>query len=171
MHDSSNFMVMGLHPAALRSLRSSAMRRGINVLNSSLRLNSKNHYFFFRTFFTESHLSWTTSPTGWVVLPIYSFFSAWSVGSGAFAHYKSVTTREVLDTLQKYPITHSQFSPFFYMKAVNEENLKCFSFPKLKLCFVAGEPANEHVIRRWKEETGLKLWNLYGQTETVRCYR
>ena len=57
------------------------------------------------------------------------------------------------------------------MKAVDEESLKSFSFSKLKSWFVAGEPVNEHVIRRWKEETGVALWSVYGQTETVRCYR
>ncbi|KAL9978441.1 hypothetical protein ACROYT_G015955 [Oculina patagonica] len=118
-----------------------------------------------KTLFLETDFSWTASPTGWAVLPINSFFSAWSVGSGVFAHYKNVTTREALETLQKYPITHGQFSPLFYMEALNEENVKSFCFTKLKLCFVGGEPANEHVIRRWKEETGVELWNLYGQTE------
>lgn len=146
-------------------------RVGITVLNSSLKLTTKEHYISFRTLFQETDFSWTASPTGWAVLPINSFFSAWSVGSGVLAHYKNVTTREALDILQNYPITHGQFSPLFYMEALNEENVKSFSFPKLQLCFVGGEPANEHVIRRWKEETGVELWNLYGQTEMVRKYR
>ena len=101
------------------------------------------------------------------MLAINGFFSAWSVGAGAFAHYKSVTTREVLDTLQKYPITQAQFRPLIYASALDEGNIKSFSFPKLNRCFVAGEPADRHMIRRWKEETGLELWNYYGQTETV----
>lgn len=92
----------------------------------------------------------------------------WSVGSGSFVHYKNVTTREALETLQKYPITQGQFRPSFYMTALDEEDLKSFSFPKLYRCLVAGEPANKHMIRRWKEETGVELWNYYGQTETVR---
>ena len=57
------------------------------------------------------------------------------------------------------------------MEALYEGILKSFSFPKLKLCFVAGEPANAHMIRRWKEETGVELWNFYGQTEMVRRCR
>ncbi|XP_078366368.1 acyl-coenzyme A synthetase ACSM3, mitochondrial-like isoform X2 [Oculina patagonica] len=119
-----------------------------------------------RTRFIETDLSWTASPTGWSLLPINGFFSPWSVGSGAFAHYKTLTSRVVLDTLQKYPITHGEFKRPFYMEALNEENLKSFSFSKLKLCFVGGEPVNEHMIRRWKKETGVELWNCYGQTET-----
>lgn len=88
-----------------------------------------------------------------------------------FAHYKTVTARDVLETLQRYPITHAQFRPSIYMVALDEENLPSFSFPNLKRCFVAGEPTNEHMIHRWKEETGLEIWNYYGQTEMVCFYR
>lgn len=137
----------------------------------TVKLISKTFFVSFRTRFIETDLSWTASPTGWSLLPINGFFSPWSVGSGAFAHYKTLTSRVVLDTLQKYPITHGEFKRPFYMEALNEENLKSFSFSKLKLCFVGGEPVNEHMIRRWKKETGVELWNCYGQTETVRCYR
>ncbi|KAL9978448.1 hypothetical protein ACROYT_G015962 [Oculina patagonica] len=114
----------------------------------------------------ETDLIWSATPTGWSVLLVNSFFAAWSVGAGAFAHYKYVTTREAMDTLQKYPITLCMFRPSIYMETLNQGNLKSFSFPKLRLCFVAGEPANGQMIRRWKEETGVELWNYYGQTES-----
>ena len=142
------------------------------MLNSSqLKLTSRKYYVSFRTRFAETDLSWCATPTGWSVLLYNNFFSAWSVGSGVFALYKNVTAREALDTLQKYPITKGQFRPSIYMEALKEKNLKSYSFPKLKCCFVAGEPANKHMIRRWKEETGVELWNYYGQTEAVCCYR
>jgi len=115
--------------------------------------------------FAETDLSWTATPTGWSVLLINSFFSAWSVGSAVFAHYKTVTARDALETLQRYPITHVQFRPSIYMVALHEGNLPSFSFPNLKRCFVAGEPTNEHMIHKWKKETGLEIWNYYGQTE------
>ncbi|PFX20990.1 Acyl-coenzyme A synthetase ACSM4, mitochondrial [Stylophora pistillata] len=119
-----------------------------------------------KSFFMESDLIWTASPTGWPVLSINSFFSTWSVGAGTFVHYAAFpTAREALETLQKYPITDAQFSSSLYMKALDEGDLKSLTFPKLKRCFVAGEPANKHLIRRWKEETGIELWNYYGQTE------
>lgn len=132
---------------------------------------SRKCFFSFRSRFAETDLSWTATPTGWSVLPINSFFSAWSVGSGVFAHYKTVTTNDALETLQKYPITHAQFRPSIYMEALHERNLRSFSFPNLKRCFVAGEPTNERMVRRWKEETGVEIWNYYGQTEMVCCYR
>lgn len=122
-----------------------------------------------RSHFVESDLIWIASPTGWPVLSVVSFFSTWSVGAGTFVHYVAfVTAREALETLQKHPITDAQFSHSLYLKALDDEDLKSLSFAKLKRFFVAGEPASKHMIRRWKEETGIELWNYYGQTETVR---
>lgn len=125
--------------------------------------------FCFRSHFVESDLIWVASPTCWPVLSGVSFFSTWSVGAGTFVHYVAfVTAREALETLQKHPITDAQFSHSLYLKALDDEDLKSLSFAKLKRFFVAGEPASKHMIRRWKEETGIELWNYYGQTETVR---
>lgn len=155
----------------LPTVTKSCERWGSQCSMVGLKLTSRKYYFSFRSRFAETDLSWTATPTGWSVLPINSFFSAWSVGSGVFAHYKTVTTREALETLQKYPITHAQFRPSIYMEALHKENLRSFSFPNLERCFVAGEPTNEHMVRRWKEETGVEIWNYYGQTEMVCCYR
>ena len=72
---------------------------------------SRKSFFSFRCRFAETDLSWTATPTGWSVLLFNSFFSAWSVGSGVFVHYKKMTTSDALETLQKYPITQAQFRP------------------------------------------------------------
>ncbi len=93
------------------------------------------------------------------------------MGAGAFAHYKKVTAREFLETLQKYPITQCTADHSMYMKALYEEDLKSFSFPTLKLCLGGGEPSNKQVLRKWKEVTGVELWDYYGQTEIVSCFR
>lgn len=90
---------------------------------------------FFRSFFGENDLVWVTTPTGWSVLLLMTFFNNWSVGAGAFVHYKKVTARETLETLQEYPITKAQFRPSVYMRALDESDLKSFRFPSLKLCF------------------------------------
>jgi len=64
-----------------------------------------------KSFFGENDLVWVTTPTGWSVLLLMTFFNNWSVGAGAFVHYKKVTARETLETLQEYPITKAQFRP------------------------------------------------------------
>lgn len=80
-----------------------------------------------------------------------------------------MTPKEALETLQKYPITKVEFTTSLYLKALDEEDLKSFSFPTLRCCYIGGEPLNKEVVRKWKEDTGVELWDCYEQTETVRC--
>ena len=98
-----------------------------------------------------------------------NFYCTWSVGAGSFAHYKKGPTREFLDTLQKYPITKFTSIYSTYTNALYEKDLKSFRFPKLKRCYTAGEPITKQVLRKWKEVTGVELWDYYGQTEIVSC--
>lgn len=115
--------------------------------------------------YEETDLIWVTTPTGWSVLLAQSFYGAWSDGAGAFVHYKKVTPREALKTLQDYPITVAQFRPSIYIKALDEGSHDSFKFPTLKRCLVTGEPSNKEMLRRWREKTGVELWDIYGQTE------
>lgn len=125
-------------------------------------------YFSFRFRFIETDLNWTAYSTGWSWLTKDGLFSAWSVGAGSFAHYKDVTPKEALETLQKYPITTAEFHISLYLKALDKEDLRSFKFPTLRRCFIGGEPLNKEVVRKWKEDTGVELWDCYGLTETVR---
>lgn len=131
----------------------------------------KMQYLFIRFRFTETDIGWTAFSTGWSWLTKDGLFSAWSKGAGSFAHYKTVTPKEALETLQKYPITKAEFTTDLYLKALDEEDLKSFKFPTLRCFYIGGEPLNKEVVRKWKEDTGVELWDCYGQTETVRCLK
>ena len=96
-----------------------------------------------------------------------SFFSTWSVGAGTFVHYKKMTSKDAVRTLQQYPITQVTFAPYIYTKALEEENLGSTKFPRLKRCYIGGEPINKDVIGQWIEQTGVELWNHYGLSEMV----
>lgn len=37
----------------------------------------------------------------------------------------------------------------------------------LQYCLSGGEPLNPEVMEQWKSMTGLQIYDLYGQTETV----
>ena len=76
-----------------------------------------------------------------------------------------------MSTLQRYPITQVTFPPYIYKRALEEEILGDFNFPKLRRCYIGGEPINTDVIRQWKEQTGVELWNHYGLSEMVCCDR
>ena len=42
-----------------------------------------------------------------------------------------------------------------------------FHFQALEHCLSAGEPINPEVMSKWRELTGLDIYEGYGQTETV----
>ena len=95
------------------------------------------------------------------------------MGAGAFAHYKNqiLTPQETLETLEAYPITSFTASIAKYVKALDGEDLKNCKFPNLKYCVVGGERVNKELIRKWKENTGVELLDVYGLTEIVSYFR
>ncbi|XP_078367005.1 acyl-coenzyme A synthetase ACSM4, mitochondrial-like isoform X2 [Oculina patagonica] len=111
----------------------------------------------------QSDFVWYHCSTGWTLL-ISGSFTAWSVGAGFFVHYKNLTAREALETLQTFPITFLFFLPRMYTSATKED-LKSFHFPKLSSCITTCEPMNKDAMFKWKEVTGLDIRDVYGQTE------
>ena len=53
------------------------------------------------------------------------------------------------------------------MKALEKEDLESVRFLKLNRCFCGGQPVNKQMVKKWREKTGIELWDSYGQTETV----
>lgn len=48
--------------------------------------------------------------------------------------------------------------------------LSRYQFKRLRHCLTGGEPLNPEVLEQWKAQTGLELYEGYGQTEVV-CLR
>ena len=78
-----------------------------------------------------------------------------------------MTSKDAVRTLHQYPITQVTFTPYIYTKALEEGNLSSAKFPKLRCCYIGGEPINKDVIRQWIEQTGVELWSHYGLSEMV----
>lgn len=49
--------------------------------------------------------------------------------------------------------------------------LSSYKFMSLKHCVSGGEPLNPEVMAKWKIQTGLDIYEGYGQTETVRLHQ
>lgn len=47
------------------------------------------------------------------------------------------------------------------------EDLTLYDLPELRHCTSAGEPLNPEVMKKWRDGTGLTIYDGYGQTETV----
>ena len=93
-------------------------------------------------------------------------FAPWSLGAGIFVHFADLTPKELLVTLQCYPVTSVWFVPKKYANLLLEDLRSC-SFSKLNHCATGGEMISKRLITLWKEATGLDIKVTYGQTEMV----
>ncbi|XP_077173180.1 acyl-coenzyme A synthetase ACSM3, mitochondrial-like isoform X2 [Paroedura picta] len=116
---------------------------------------------------TPQDLIWNTSDTGWAKSAWSSVFSPWSQGAGVFAHsMPRFEPESVLETLSRFPITTFCSAPTAYRMLIRHR-LSSYHFPSLKHCVSAGEPMNPELMEDWKRQTGLQIYEGYGQTETV----
>ncbi|XP_075384476.1 acyl-coenzyme A synthetase ACSM4, mitochondrial [Tenrec ecaudatus] len=112
-----------------------------------------------------SDVIWNMSDTGWVKAAIGSMFSSWLLGACVFVHRMTQFDPDMfLDTLTMYPITTLCSAPTVYRMLV-QKDLKRYKFKKLRHCLTGGEPLNPEVQEQWKAQTGLDLYEGYGQTE------
>uniref|UniRef100_A0A4W3HIE5 medium-chain acyl-CoA ligase n=1 Tax=Callorhinchus milii TaxID=7868 RepID=A0A4W3HIE5_CALMI len=116
---------------------------------------------------TTSDVMWNTSDTGWGKSVWSSLFATWVQGSCVFVHHlPRFQSQTVLETLSRYPVTTFCSAPTVYRMLV-QHNLSSYRFKSLQHCVSAGEPINPEVMEKWKEQTGLDIYEGYGQTETV----
>ncbi|KAM6948619.1 acyl-coenzyme A synthetase ACSM3, mitochondrial [Aplochiton taeniatus] len=116
---------------------------------------------------TERDVLWNTSDTGWAKSAWSSVYAPWTQGACVFIHHlPRFDSSTVLQTLSNFPISTFCTAPTAYRMLVQEDMSK-YNFETLKHCLCAGEPINPEVMARWKEATGLDIYEGYGQTETV----
>ena len=113
-------------------------------------------------------LHWTVSDMGWSKAAWSRLFGQWTIGSTLFLHdtqgkFDPLIT---LDLLKRYGVTVFCAPPTVYRVLVLE-NLRRYKLDSLRHCLAAGEPLNPEVIYQWEKQTGLKIYDGYGQTETV----
>jgi acyl-coenzyme A synthetase/AMP-(fatty) acid ligase len=113
-------------------------------------------------------LHWTITDTGWAKAAWGCLFGQWAVGATVFLHnFKGkFNPKLTLKLLERYKISTFCAPPTAYRMFVLE-NLKKYDFEYLRHCISAGEPLNPEVIEEWEQGTGLKIYDGYGQTETV----
>ncbi|XP_062999587.1 acyl-coenzyme A synthetase ACSM5, mitochondrial isoform X2 [Elgaria multicarinata webbii] len=116
---------------------------------------------------TPSDIFWNTSDIGWVKSAWSSVFAPWINGSCVFVHHlPQFEPGVILNTLARYPVTTFCTAVTAFRMLV-QHNLTSYKFMSLKHCVTGGEPLNPEVMERWKAQTGLDIYEGYGQTETV----
>jgi acyl-coenzyme A synthetase/AMP-(fatty) acid ligase len=113
-------------------------------------------------------LHWNLADNGWAKAAWSSLFGPWHMGAAIFTADSRgrFSALEALRTLARYPIT-TWCAPPTALRLIVREDLSAFHFPRLRHCVSAGEPLNPEVVELWRSETGLAIYEGYGQTESV----
>ena len=117
---------------------------------------------------TETDLQFTVADTGWGKSSWGKFYGPWMQGACVFVYdYRGkFNATELLPLIEKYEIT-TFCAPSTIYRMLILADLSTFDFSELRHCLCAGETLNPEVNRVWEQGTGLKIYEAYGQTETV----
>jgi acetyl-CoA synthetase len=112
----------------------------------------------------DGDLHLTISDTGWAKTAWGKIYGQWLCGAAVFVYdYDQFNPRKLLKLISQYGVTSLCAPPTIYRYLIKD--LKRYDLSKLKHSCVAGEPLNPEIFKRFYEATGLKLREVYGQTE------
>jgi acetyl-CoA synthetase len=107
----------------------------------------------------------TVADTGWAKAAWGKIYGQWICGSAVFVYdYDRFVPTAVLDVITKHKVTTFCAPPTIYRFLIKED-LSKWDFSALKNCTVAGEPLEPEIYEQFRQGTGLKLRECYGQTE------
>jgi acetyl-CoA synthetase len=113
----------------------------------------------------DGGLHLTVADTGWAKAAWGKMYGQWLCGSAVFVYdYDRFAPSAMLEVITRHKVTSFCAPPTVYRFFI-KENLALYDFSHLKHCSVAGEPLNPEIYEQWKDATGLKLREAYGQTE------
>ncbi len=113
-------------------------------------------------------LHWTVTDTGWAKAAWGSLFGQWTIGAAVFNHGTrgKFDAKLTLRFIENFGITTFCAPPTAY-RMFAQLPLDKYDLSSLRHCMSAGEPLNPEIIKVWEDATGLKIYDGYGQTETV----
>jgi len=112
-------------------------------------------------------LHFTVSDTGWAKSVWGKLYGQWLVGTAVFVYdYEKFTPDDMLSKISEFGVTSFCAPPTIYRFLIREDFSK-HDLSKLKWATVAGEPLNPVVYDTFFKQTGLKLREGFGQTETT----
>ena len=107
----------------------------------------------------------TVADTGWAKAAWGKIYGQWICGAAVFVYdYDRFVPQAMLDVVSRHKVNTFCAPPTVYRFFVKED-LKKYDFSALSNCAVAGEPLNPEIYEKFREATGIKLRECYGQTE------
>ena len=116
---------------------------------------------------TPESLHLTIADTGWAKAAWGKIYGQWIVGAALFVYdHEKFTPADFLKMMEAHRVTSLCAPPTIFRYLIHE-NLTDYDLSSLKYCTIAGEALNPAVYDTFKQLTGLKLMEGFGQTETT----
>lgn len=114
-------------------------------------------------------LHFTISDTGWLKSLWGKMYGQWLGESAIFTYdFDAFQPRDILEKLEKYKVNTFCVPPTMYRFLLTED-VKGFDLSSLTHCCAAGEALSPEVFNQWKQATGLRIFEGFGQSETTVC--
>ncbi|WP_010424336.1 AMP-binding protein [Anaerophaga thermohalophila] len=109
----------------------------------------------------------TVADTGWAKAVWGKLYGQMMAGCSVFVYdYQKFNPADMLDVIAKYKVTSFCAPPTIYRFMIREDFSK-YDLSALEYCTTAGEALNPKVFETFRELTGIKLMEGFGQTETA----
>ncbi|KNZ69988.1 AMP-dependent synthetase and ligase [Thermincola ferriacetica] len=115
----------------------------------------------------DGGLHLTVADSGWAKFGWGKMYGQWICGAVQFVYdMNKFVPKTLLEKMEKYRLTTFCAPPTVY-RFLLQENLKNYDLTSIKHCSTAGEPLNPEVYERFYRETGLRIFDGFGQSETT----
>lgn len=115
----------------------------------------------------DGKLHFTISDTGWMKSMWGKFYGQWFGEATLFVYdFDRFHAADILEKVSKYHITTFCAPPTMYRFMIKED-FSSYDFSSLKHCCTAGEALNPEVYNQWLKNTGCKIYEGFGQSETA----
>jgi acetyl-CoA synthetase len=115
----------------------------------------------------DDGLHYTVADTGWAKCVWGKIYGQWIAGTAIFVYdYDRFDAGRMMQKMTRHGVTTFCAPPTIYRFMIKGDISK-YDFSRIKYAVTAGEPLNPSVYNRFLEQTGLRLMEGFGQTETV----
>lgn len=115
----------------------------------------------------DGGLHLTVADSGWAKFGWGKMYGQWICGAVQFVYdMDKFIPKILLEKMEKYRLITFCAPPTIY-RFMLQEDLKQYDLSSIKHCSTAGEPLNYEVYNRFLRETGLRVLDGFGQSETT----
>lgn len=116
---------------------------------------------------SEDSIHLTVADTGWGKAVWGKLYGQWFAGATVFVFdHEKFTADKMLRQIEQYHVTSFCAPPTVYRFMIHEDFSK-YDLSSLRYCCTAGEALNPAVFEKFRELTGIRLMEGFGQTETT----